>query len=61
MSESTSDRVVLVMLRASVMGSLLELETAKALPAVAVVPAQRGEAAVKTGARSQSMRTKTGS
>ena len=61
MSVATSDRVVLVMLRALALatGSLLQLETAMVMPAVAVAPAQLRGAAVETGARSQSMRTKT--
>ena len=48
MSEWTSDRVVLVMLRASAMDSLLRLETAMAMPAAVVVPAQLRGAAVET-------------
>jgi hypothetical protein len=48
MSASTSDRVVLVMLRASAMDSLLRLETATALPVAVVVPAQLRGAAVET-------------
>jgi hypothetical protein len=59
MSGSTSDRVVLVMLRASAMDSLLRLEMVTVMPEVAVVPAQLRETAVETGARSQSIRTKT--
>jgi len=57
----TSDRVVLVMLRALALatGSLLPWEMAMVMPAVAAAPAQLRGAAVETGARSQSMRTKT--
>jgi hypothetical protein len=61
MSESKTDRVVLVMLRASLlaMDSLLQLEMATVWPAAVGVPAPVRAAAVETGARSQSMRTKT--
>jgi len=52
MSASTSDRVVLVMLRALVLakGSLLRLEMAMVSPAALAVPAQLRAAAVETGA-----------
>jgi hypothetical protein len=55
------DRVASAMLRALVlaMGSLLQLESATALPAAWVVPVLLRAAAVETEARSQSMRTKT--